>query len=164
MTKPTSNLTDVFLEDQQQLTRGLARLRQALQQGDVSGAVRLADELDRQVGAHMQFEEDVFYPMLAERLGQEFTAQLYAEHAIGRETLLRIKELPSKQIDVELRKELIASLSETLDHALSCGSMPSHVARLDADRQAGLLNILGELSSKGRRWTDLVEPGSETQT
>ncbi len=106
MTKPTSNLTDVFLEDHQQLTRGLARLRQALQQGDVSGAVRLADELDQQVGAHMQFEEDVFYPMLAKRLGQEFTAQLYAEHAIGRETLLRIKELPSKQVDVELRKDI----------------------------------------------------------
>lgn len=128
------------------------------------GAVRLADELDRRIGPHMQFEEEIFYPMLAQRLGREFTAQLYAEHAVGRETLLRIKELPSRQNDAEHRKELIAALSKTLDHALSCGSMLSHGASLDVDQQAKLLNKLSDLRRKGRRWTDLGESDPQKRT
>lgn len=86
-------LHKAFLEDHKVLIRGLARIRAALIDGDVAAAARTADEIDRAVGAHMRFEEKVFYPKLRSKLGDEFVDQLYSEHGMGQAAVRLLIEL-----------------------------------------------------------------------
>ncbi len=163
MPKRASALADAFLEDHRHLTRGLTRLLEAIREEKFELAVRLAEELDRVVGPHMQFEEEVFYPMLAERLGRGFAGRLYGEHALGQRAVRKIKALRPEQIDSALQQELIVSLSKTLDHALSCGSLLSYVSHLQPGEEERLVKRLRELRSTGKRWTELASEKSETQ-
>ena len=83
MTNQSPTLRDAFLEDHRSLTTGLSNLLQALEDGDLREATRMADDLDQVAGPHMTFEEEVFYPELARILGPEFIERLYGEHEAG---------------------------------------------------------------------------------
>jgi hypothetical protein len=150
-------LRDAFLEDHRALTRGLTRLVQALQQNDVALAVQLAEQLDRTVGAHMEFEEHVFYPELEKVLGAEFVSRLYHEHELGQGAVRSlVAHDPGAPIDEDQRTELIGQLQTALEHALGCGTLLSHVAALDADAQAAMHAQLLAIRNTGTRWSTLV--------
>lgn len=155
---PGERLREAFLEDHQRFTRGLARLRDALRGDDLPRAVAAARALDADVGAHIEFEERHYYPALVEALGAAFVARLYAEHRTGREAVRALLGLEGARGLHPVRKDaLLAAVEETMGHALSCGSLLSHLERLEDAEQARLLARLLELRGAQHRWTELPD-------
>jgi DNA-binding PadR family transcriptional regulator len=151
-------LRHAFLHDHQQLTRGLAAIGEALRSNRTSEASELARALDRAVGAHIEFEETVYYPALERELGGTFVSQLYEEHAHGKQALRTLVSLgPAGQIGADERAELAKQIDKMLEHALSCGTLLSHLDSLDPARHEQLLGKLRALSQTPKRWTDLNE-------
>ncbi len=138
------------------MTRGLFRIRNALQAGDLGLAVRTADEIDQGVGPHIQFEEEVYYPALRNALGGGFVDQLYREHEVGRGA---IRSLLQRQGDDPLddaeRETIIAQIDTMLEHALSCGTLLSHLEVLSEEEKADMLAGLQRFREAKRRWCDL---------
>ena len=162
MKRENNPLHEAFLEDHRQLTRGLARIRQALLDGDVGGAARMAEALDHQVGPHMEFEETVFYPELRKKLGSEFVDQLYHEHDIGRSALEALIELgPSGSLAEARRRELAQNVNTALEHAKSCGTLLSHLDYLTEEERATMLEQLLAARERGRPWTQIESPAEE---
>lgn len=160
MDPKSSPLHDAFLEDHRKLTRGLLRLLGTLKENDVGAAQKEADELDRLAGPHMEFEETVFYPTLEKLLGSEFVDQLYHEHGLGQDAVRALlaheaaTPLPEKE-----QRRLVGQVEMALEHALSCGSLLSHLAAVGEADQRAMLHRLIELRSRGRRWTELSSDG-----
>jgi len=149
-----SRLAAAFLEDHKVLTRGLATTLSAVQQGDLATAARAAEELDQQAGPHIEFEERYFYPEVEKSRGPAFVSGLHREHDAGRNalrTLLAIRG--AGQLDPDDRALVISQLREALDHAVSCGTLLSHLTTLDVDQQDVLLSHLLRLRREGPRWT-----------
>jgi hemerythrin-like domain-containing protein len=152
-------LEAAFLHDHQHLTQGLYAIIQALEAHDVEAAVLAARQVDQTVGPHMAFEEEVFYPELKKTLGNEFVVRLYREHEAGREAVRAlIANGTAEPLTDETQARLLADLNGTLEHALSCGSLLSYVARLQPTEHDRLLRELEELRLRGGRWTDMGEP------
>lgn len=149
-------LHQAFLEDHRQLTRGLAGIRQALRDRDLAEAARLAEELDRRAGPHMEFEETVFYPGLRNKLGSEFVDRLYHEHDTGRSAVAALIAMGPRATPTEAECRRLAERVDTaLDHAKSCGTLLSHLGELDEQEHAEMLEELLAARERGRRWTEL---------
>jgi DNA-binding PadR family transcriptional regulator len=158
----SDELRDAFLHDHQQLTRGLTAIGEALRSNRTSEASELARALDRAVGAHIEFEETVYYPALERELGREFISQLYDEHAHGKGALRTLVSLdPAGQLGADERAELAQQIDKMLEHALSCGTLLSHLDSLDTARHEQLLGKLRALNRTPKRWTQLSETRTE---
>lgn len=152
----SQRLTTAFLDDHQHLTRGFDQLHKMLQADRLEEASRLADELDRVAGPHIQFEEEELYPELARVRGNSYAARLYQEHQSGLHVIQVLKDLPvGRSLDPETKEKLLAESSEALDHAISCGTLLSHLTTLPVDLQERIFDRLVELREEGRRWSEL---------
>ena len=149
------SLSDVFLEDHRHLTRGLSATLQALENDDVQAAVKIAEELDQRAGPHIRFEEEHFYPKVAERRGQAYVDQLFREHEAGRVALRGLlAERKAGELTSDEKRGIQAGLRQALDHAVSCGTLLSHVTTLEHGEQQRLVKTLLKLREAGGRWTD----------
>jgi hypothetical protein len=149
-------LREAFHQDHRVLVRDLKALREALLSRDVGEATRLADELDRAVGPHMQFEEEVFYPTLEKVLGRKFVDNLYDEHAEGQAAVRALGARPEGEpFRREERDRLLVQVELALNHALSCGTLTSHLAALSPEVRSEMLVQLLEIRARGGRWTEL---------
>jgi hypothetical protein len=149
-------LQEAFLEDHRHLTRGLGGILGALERGDDAAARREADVLDRNVGPHMAFEEQVFYPELSRILGVEHVAHLYEDHDAGKQAVQKLLEGAGTGALSEIeRAELLSDLQGMLEHAEGCGTLLSHLEGLAPERLERLMAALLELRSQGIRWTEL---------
>ena len=156
MKTEASPLATAFTDDHRVFTRGLSRILRALRRDDQATAVALAEELDRAVGPHIEFEEQVFYPILVESLGKDFVRQLYREHRIGQTAVRALMAHPhGEPLPEGDREGLIEQLETAMDHALSCGTLLSHVTSKDPGEQQRLLDQLEDISRRGHRWTEL---------
>jgi hypothetical protein len=152
----TSTLRDAFLEDHQHLTRGFSDLIAAVRGDDPEDAGKIADELDRAAGPHIEFEETVYYPALVPALGADAVRRFYHEHAAGLRVIVAVLERDaSKPFAEEEREALLADAREALDHALSCGTLLSHIVALDEERQAEMLDALNRTRGRGHRWSEM---------
>jgi hypothetical protein len=152
---PSDSLDAAFQADHREMTRGFARLRQVLETGAWADVLREARVLDRRVGAHMEFEETAYYPVLIPSLGEEAVATLFDEHDAGRailEEILAAGDAPPVEPD---RRRLIEGIDGMLGHAATCGTLVSHLARLSESDRRELLGTLIELRAAGHRWTEL---------
>jgi len=147
-------LRDDFLQDHRQLIKGLSEILKSLRGNDVPRAMALADGLDRAIGAHIELEEQEFYPLLKERLGSEFVTQLYEEHAAGKEAIATLLAHRGRENELKARADLTENLERMLEHALSCGSLLSHLDREDEERIAALHDRLRVLRAENKRWTE----------
>ena len=168
---PSEELTlrSAFLEDHRHLTQGLSRLLGALDKNDVPAAAAIAEELDRVAGPHIEFEERVFSPHLAETLGPTFVNHLYQEHQAGLNALKAlVGHATGEAIEPAQQAELKDQVKMALDHATICGTLLSQVTRVDPDREKRLLDDLREFRRRGHRWTELEHdaafPASGTRT
>lgn len=156
------SLSDAFLEDHQHLTRGLSAALEALESDDLQAAVEIAEELDQRAGPHIRFEEEHFYPKVAERRGQAYVAQLFREHEAGRVALRALLAGGhARELSSDEKRRIQKGLREALDHAVSCGTLLSHVTTLEQGEQQRLLKTLLQLRETGGRWTDTAR--SETR-
>ena len=154
MTAIRDEIEQAFLEDHRQLIGGLTRIADALAAGDLDAAVRAADDVDRKVGPHMLFEEEEYYPRLRARLGSEFVERLYHEHDEGREGVAWLLAGDATRLDGRMRAEIAAKVGTALEHALSCGSLLSHLDDFDEAEQRRLLERLKALRNRSVRWTE----------
>ena len=158
---PPRSLAEAFLEDHQHLTRGLSGTLTALEEGDLATAISTANELDRQAGPHIRFEEEFFYPEVARSRGSGYVSQLFREHDAGRRAVLALVDhSPGRQLTQDEESRIRAGLREALDHAVSCGTLLSHVTTLDGQKQERLLKTLLRLRNEGGRWTARRAPDS----
>jgi len=146
-------LAKAFLEDHKHLIQGFSRLLQALKENDVSKASQIADDIDRQAGPHIEFEEEFFYPILQQARGREYVSQLYQEHGAGLHAVKSLRDAKG-DLGTDETEALLADAQTALDHAVSCGSLLSHVTTLGDQQQAELLEKLLGLRKQGRRWTE----------
>lgn len=154
-----SELQEEFLRDHRVLSRGLKAILDALGQDRAGEAIERAVELDRQAGAHMAFEEEVFYPRLAEAHGQAFVDRLVSEHEVGQRAIRTLADHPQGEpLGVEEKRQIVADLETALEHVLSCGTMLSELEAPDLGSDEGDLDRLRELRASGARWTDRTYP------
>lgn len=153
-TQPPVTFKDAFLSDHQSLVRGLSRILEALREGEDDRAVIEADALDRTVGAHMEFEETVFYPELAKTMEAEEMQGLYSEHRVGKQVLLSlIQGSPATPLFTAERDQLIGEIDAILDHAVACGGLLHHLESLEPEQNERLLASLLEIRERKSRWT-----------
>lgn len=156
MVERLSELGEAFVEDHQHLTRGLNNILQALHRSDLQWAAQMAGELDIVAGPHIQFEEEVLYPVVAKECGKEFVNKLYHEHQLGKDALkILIQYQEGKTHSAQKLTQLIENLEIALDHVLSCGTLLSHMTNLDEQTQAEMLKKLQEYRNQKKRWTEL---------
>jgi hypothetical protein len=148
-------LIAAFEEDHRRMTRGIERLRELIAAGDVAGAVATAERLDVDAGGHIEFEEEVFYPFLRARLGDEAVNRFYQEHAAGQRAVEVVRGIdPGVELTDEQRNELLADLQTARDHALSCGTLVSHLENLDLSDAAAMREELERARRARHRWSE----------
>jgi len=155
MTVKHTPLTDAFLADHRHLTRGFSALIEALERDDLAEAKRIADELDRLAGPHIEFEELVYYPAVERSLGRDNVDKLYHEHQVGLGAIRSLLERDDTPLIDAERGRLLADANVALEHAVSCGALLGYVTALAEEEQAEMLRHLEAARERGRRWTEL---------
>ena len=154
-----SSLATAFVDDHRQLTRSLKQLKDTLGRHDLSEAKRIAEELDRAAGPHILFEEVFLYPEVARARGRDYIDRLYEEHRAGRDLLTRILRSDSRRrLGDEEQARLLQQAEMMLDHAVSCGTLLSHLTTLDQTTQKEYFAALLALRQQAKRWTEIPEP------
>lgn len=152
----SSSLEDAFIEDHRTLTRGLSRILKLVEQQQYDEASAVAKEIDRAAGPHIEFEEKSFYPEVSKTRGREYVENLYDEHRSGLQAIRILSMLePGEVPDAEERSRLLFHLRRVLDHAVSCGTLLSHVTSLPDDEQQRFLAELERYRKLAHKWTEL---------
>lgn len=149
-------LREAFIEDHQKMTKGLSELIRLVEAGRMDVAASKARELDRIVGAHIEFEETRFYPQVQKSRGAAYVANLYDEHQSGVEALRALEAIEDPEVvDDTERERILGHLRRALEHAFSCGTLLSHLTSLSENDQQSLLADLEGFRDKGHLWTEL---------
>jgi hypothetical protein len=153
--EPTS-LEREFVEDHQRLHRNLVRTIEAVRAADRVGARQAAEELDRDAGPHIAFEEAVLYPQVAAAVGDAYADELYQEHGAGRAAIERLAgSQGTEPLSPGEQEGLLPELEALQEHILGCGSLLSHLCTLQPVQQERLLHHLLQFRNEGRRWSEL---------
>lgn len=152
---PRTELETEFLADHKKMTRGFRDLIESLEADDMPAAQKLALELDLAAGPHIEFEEHVLYPTVEEDRGQDYGDHLRHEHQVARSALRFVLDHSDKPLEAEDRARVIQQLRIGFEHAVSCGSLLSHLTVLDPDSQERMLNVLKRYREQKLRWTEL---------
>ncbi|MEZ6099691.1 MAG: hemerythrin domain-containing protein [Pirellulaceae bacterium] len=156
MSAQEPELVRLFLEDHQAMTRALVEVIARIEDHDMAGAQRLADELDRSAGAHIEFEEQVLYPEIGRCRGDRLEEKLRSEHRIVCHALNSlVRGRPLQLVDAVFQQEILQSLKTGLKHAEGCGTLISHLAAWPAAQQERAQQRLLDLRARGKRWTEL---------
>lgn len=150
-----SELVQAFHEDHTLLGSGFYDLSMALRGNDISAARLVAQKLNADGGAHIAFEEECFYPALAE-LCDYNVDPLYQEHRLGRDVVESLCALDAGQdISADERLRLLTE-SETMEsHIAECGELFKAIERLPDTRQNDLYKVLMNWRRKRPAWLDL---------
>ncbi|MEM9587516.1 MAG: hemerythrin domain-containing protein [Planctomycetota bacterium] len=146
-----------FVDDHRLMTRAYRDLIKSLDEEDFERVAQLADELDRHAGPHIEFEESHLYPRVRESRGDRYADTMYQQHG---EILETIRELCDADFSVKPTANQVhrwqIGLQEGIDHAVTCGTLLSHLQALDPSVQEELLEESKRLRRRGRRWSELA--------
>ncbi len=155
MDQGRTSLESAFLADQQVLTRGFDELLRALETDDLDLAVQVAGRLDREAGSHVEFEEEVLYPLAAGARGGVEAESLVHEHGLALEAISRLSAMAAgDELTSQLRRWLIERVQIGRDHAVRFGSLSSHLTTLDDIRKRELLERFETYRKRGRSWRE----------
>ena len=155
MNDPVKELLAEFHRDHAVLGRGLYRLGTALRARNILSAKTIADELDRDAGPHIAFEEQCFYPALRPLIGDDEVDRFYQEHEAGKSALNLIRSMPDAAWpDADRMEQLLCEIEKMERHVTECGEMFGAMGRIPADEQRAMLARLGELRAAGIRWSE----------
>jgi hypothetical protein len=150
-----------FIKDHQKLTRGFSRIIAAIHEDDWPAAVQAAQELNREGGPHIAFEEDVLYPRVAQSRSERSVRHLYDEHQAAISAVRFLLSHPHEQgIAPDAKARLLEQLQTGLDHAVSCGTLLSYLTVLDAPTQRDLLATLKQHRAAGKTMVELARPAA----
>jgi hemerythrin-like domain-containing protein len=152
-----SDLVEAFKEDHAVLGRGLHEVSGHLRTGDRVAAKACCERVDRQVGAHIAFEEQFFYPALRRMLGDAEVDRLYQEHGQGLSVIKALAELPESAALTEAERHTLLQASELMEaHVSECGELFGVMGRIPLEEQKGLYRELLALREKAPRWTEFA--------
>ncbi len=156
MKEQLSTLGQAFVEHHRRLNRGLQEIVESLQRNEVAEAVARAEVLDQIAGPHIEFEEEVLYPLVAKNVDSNFAARLYGEHRVGKNALATLLK-KRKNLGPDERTRLVEDFRLALDHVTSCGSLLSQLTNLEPEEQQHFLERMREIADVGHRWTQLPD-------
>lgn len=148
-----NQLKNAFVEDHRKLTRAYRDIQNELESGNIQNAKRIAEELDQIAGPHIEFEERYLYPIVRKYRGDSYANNLYEEHGAILATIQELKSAESCS-DWE-QSRWLEGISEGLNHAVTCGTLLSHLATLPVEEQEDLLEKLLWLRENGVAWSQL---------
>ena len=156
MSDPVEELLAEFHRDHAVLGRGLYRLGTALRGHDILTAKTIAEELDRDAGPHIAFEEQCFYPALRPLIGDEEVDRFYQEHESGKGVLALIRSMPDAAWpDAKRMKDMLCEVEKMERHVTECGEMFGAMGRIPADEQRAMLAKLAGLRDAKIRWSEV---------
>ena len=164
MSKTWEQLKRLFVEDHRMMTRGYRDLLGQLKNQNLIGVEKLAAELDRRAGPHIEFEEKHLYPRVRESRGDEYADHMYEEHREILSTLIELQQIHTTAANSDEERQTPSdrqmerwkkSLQEGLDHAAACGTLLSHLQTLPEKVQEELLNTMEQLRKRGAKWSSL---------
>ena len=162
MTNEPKQLVEAFHEDHRILGLGFHDLSTALRAKNILKARQVARELDLKAGAHIAFEEKVFYPRLVDLLGESEVRRLYSDHEEGLGVLERLlasgKDEHPNYSDDDL-KELTGSSENMETHIAECGELFAAIGRMPEADQAELLKELLRLREEAPSWRSYAAEG-----
>lgn len=152
-----SELFEAFKEDHAVLGRGMHELSGHLRSGDLPAAKACGEDVDREAGAHIAFEEQFFYPALRRLLGDAEADRLYQEHGQGLSVIKALAELPEGATLSETDRRIMLQASELMEaHVAECGELFGAMGRIPLDEQKVLCRELLALREKAPRWTEFT--------
>lgn len=156
MSHGVTDLEKEFAHDHRHLTRGFSEIIRALQVNDWAEAQRLAAWLNQKGGPHIDFEERILYPEVAAARGQDYANNLYREHRVAISALEDLISLDPDARTEELKSSLIERLQVGLDHAVSCGTLLSHLTIHDVPTQEKMLEELRQARSNAEPMDQVI--------
>lgn len=155
MSRQDDALFRAFQEDHAVLGRGFHEISTCLRGEDLVGACAAARRVDREAGAHIVFEEEVFYPTLRKLIGGDDVDALYGDHGAGYEVVRELTEAdPEVPIPDARRKELLRASESMERHIAHCEDLFGALGRIPAEERRALYQRLTELRARGPRWTE----------
>jgi len=152
-----SELFEAFRQDHSVLGRGLHEISKHLRSGNILGAKACSERIDREVGSHIAFEEQFFYPVLRRLLGDAEADRLYEEHAQGLWVIKALAALPEGAMPSEHEKQIMLQASELMEaHVAECGELVGAMGRIPFEEQKILYGELLALREKAPRWTEFA--------
>lgn len=151
-------LSQAFQFDHARLAQLSGNLRRALSNRDIIGARNIANDLDREAGAHIAFEEIDFYPALKPYLPEQDIEKLYLDHVAGLVTIeFILDDGPSQEIDERQFNMLIERIKAFEMHITVCGKIFTSMEALSSLRLQDLWERLVYWRRKAPRWTEIGE-------
>ena len=152
------DLFEAFREDHAILGRGFYEIAGHIRERNLSAAKARADQVDREAGAHIAFEQDRFYPALRGLIGGVDVDRLRGEHDEGLEVVTRLKGLSdSANIDEREWDRLLKKTEIMESHVAECGELFGTMGRFTPKEQRALLDQLLALRREAPRWTQIAE-------
>jgi len=145
-----------FQIDHSALGEKLFALRTALIQRSVEAAQSIAEEIDRDAGAHMAFEEKDFYPALKKFLTEDEVFRMYLEHADGLAMIVDIIEAEGPEFDdPEFMSNILEHLERMDHHVADCGDLFGALGGLEPSQYQTLYDRLHEWKRKAPSWREI---------
>jgi len=153
-----SALFRAFREDHALLGKGFFEVSKHLRGDDLAGAHGIAERLNREAGAHIAFEEENFYPVLACLLGDEVN-RFYREHELGREVIAALCMWdPQVPMGEDQRRALLEKSEAMESHIAECGDLFEAMGRIPPEDQEKLFDALLDWRRKRPTWLDYNGP------
>lgn len=145
-----------FVDDNRRLSEMLRQVIGALQQGDGQAAKALAEQLDRDFGPHIEFQERYLYPEVERRDGEARATRLYDGNVQMIAVLIQLQQIGlTPTCSSILADRWLANICTGLEQVLACEPMLDYLRRLDTTRHGYLLKRRQALREKRRRWSQL---------
>lgn len=165
MAEENTDLFSAFAEDHAVLGKSFHELSKALRANDPDTARSLAARIDREAGAHIAFEEECFYPTLADLLSESEVQRMYREHGAGLEVVQRLcGSAPGGELPDELRRQLLGNSEAMETHIAECGDLFEAMGRIPPSEQEALHAALIEWRLKQPSWRRYADETKSTQT
>ncbi|MFC7047818.1 hemerythrin domain-containing protein [Emcibacter nanhaiensis] len=150
-------LFDAFREDHALLGRGLHSLRERLVARDWEGARHQAQQLNREAGAHIAFEEEDFYPALKAFLDEEEVEEMYRDHKEGLRLVADVMDAPDEDFQSDQRaSDFVTRVDHMSDHVSECGELFGAMGGLDEEDTKKLLERLEYWRKVAPSWSGVA--------
>lgn len=150
------SLRTVFCHGHRQLADGLRGMIEAIEDEDCPLASKLAEDLDRRAGPHVEFEERYLYPVVEDEFGEAYATKLYEEHAELIATLIELQQLDlESRPSSESKARWLECLNNGLSHLNVSQTLLNYLRPMSTEQKAQLLQRHQNLLARGHRWSQL---------
>lgn len=158
---PDRRLLDSYLHAQRRITQLFSRLIAHVEANQFETVPDLAEQVDREAGQWVEFEECILYPELALLHSPNTVNRLYREHQTGRDAVKQLLEIETEaSLDWESRQQILSMLQVALHHTVASGIVQSFLKALNPTQLVSLYGEYLRISRAKHRWSQLPRRSS----